>query len=135
MDLWNALSSVPVPVLFLLIVCLTLITVYMIYEHAKLKELDGIRVQAYRFILKAEHMYASGEGKQKLKYVVNRARLLLPKWLQFFITDEILMNLIDLWFLEIKDLLDDGKINESSGPPGAESSGTEGISEKRIDNE
>lgn len=65
-------------------------------------------------ILKAEHVYnESGQGKQKLKWVVSQARGLLPKWMQVFVTEEMMMKVIDEWFKGVKDLLDDGKVNES----------------------
>lgn len=118
MDLWNAITSIPVPLLAILIICLILTTVYMGYQHAKLKGLDGIRAEVYQYMLKAEHKYVSGQGRQKLRYVVGKARGLIPGWMQFFITDDILINLIETWFKEIKDLLDDGKVNESAGSSG-----------------
>ncbi len=114
MDFWAAIGSIPEPVLILLLIIFVILTVYIIYENAKMKGLEGIRAQVYQYILKAEHMYVSSEGRQKLKYVVHNARMLLPDWLRFFISDEALMNLCDAWFKEVKDLLDDGKINSSA---------------------
>nr|UVY53970.1 MAG: holin [Bacteriophage sp.] len=68
----------------------------------------------YQLILKAEHVYnESGQGKQKLKWVVSQARGLLPKWMQVFVTEEMMMKVIDEWFKGVKDLLDDGKVNGS----------------------
>lgn len=114
MDFWAAIGSIPEPVLILLLIIFVILTVYIIYENAKMKGLEGIRAQVYQYMLKAEHMYVSSEGRQKLKYVVHNARMLLPDWLRFFISDEALMNLCDVWFKEVKDLLDDGKINSSA---------------------
>lgn len=117
MEFLNALAGIPLPLIVALIICLVLVTAYMAYEHAKLKGLDGIRAEVYQLMLQAEHAYLqSGTGKQKLKYVVSRARSLLPGWLQFFVSEDFLMDLIDAWFREVKDLLDDGKINESQPP-------------------
>ena len=114
MELWEALAGAPTPLLFVVIAFLLIVTVYFLVEHAKMKGLDGIRAETYQLVLEAEHMYkASGQGRQKLEYVVSRARLLLPGWLQFFVSEDFLMDLIDAWFREVKDLLDDGKINES----------------------
>ena len=48
-----------------------------------------------------------------MKWVVSQARKLLPNWLQFIVTEEALENVIEIWFRGVKDLLDDGKINES----------------------
>lgn len=114
MDILTALNSVPTPILLFILIVLVIVTVYIVIENARMKGLEGIRAQVYQYMLKAEHMYVSGEGRQKLKYVVSRARQLLPGWLRFFITDDILMNLVDVWFGEVKDLLDDGKINDST---------------------
>lgn len=51
--------------------------------------------------------------EQKLKWVVQQARGLLPKWLQVIMSEEVLLKIIDWWFKEVKDLLDDGKVNGS----------------------
>lgn len=86
-----------------------------IYIYMKDKTLEQIRLQVYDLFLVAESTYiASKSGKQKMKYVISKARLLLPKWLQFFITDELLEILIQEWFDAVKDLLDDGKYNKST---------------------
>lgn len=115
MEFLNTLAGIPVPLLIFLIVCLVLLTVYIGVQHAKLKGLDGIRGEVYQLILQAEHRFTENKaGLQKLKYVVSRARSLLPRWIQVFVTEEALMELINIWFREIKDLLDDGKINEST---------------------
>lgn len=68
----------------------------------------------YQLILKAEHIYnESGQGKQKLKYVVSQERGLLPQWLRIFVTEDAMMKVIDEWYKGVKDLLDDGKVNGS----------------------
>lgn len=82
--------------------------------YAKAKGLDGIRKEVYKLFLHAEHIYKeSGQGEQKLKWVVQQARGLLPKWLQVIMSEEVLLKIIDWWFKEVKDLLDDGKVNGS----------------------
>jgi len=65
--------------------------------------------------LKAEHLYRHGDNKTKFKYVVQQARGLLPTWAQLFISDSFLDFTIETWFRITKDLLDDGKMNKSSG--------------------
>ena len=110
----NFLNQVPIPVLILVIAVLVVITAVVVYQYAKAKGLEGIRKEVYELFLHAEHIYKeSGQGEQKLKWVVNQARGLLPKWLRVFITEEDLMILIDKWFMGVKDLLDDGKVNGS----------------------
>ena len=114
MELLNYLNQVPLPVLILVIAALAVLTVVIAYQYAKMQGLDGIRQDVYQLILKAEHIYnESGQGKQKLKYVVSQARGLLPKWLQIFVTEEAMMKVIDKWFEGVKDLLDDGRVNGS----------------------
>lgn len=88
----------------------------IVYEYFKSKKLDEIRGDVYRYFLKAEHrMKESKAGQQKMKWVLSRARLLLPKWLQVIISDETFEKIVQVWFDQIKDLLDDGKLNHSRG--------------------
>lgn len=114
MEVLKFLEQIPLPILVVALVILVAITVVMAYQCAKMRGMDGIRGDVYQLILKAEHVYnESGQGKQKLKWVVSQARGLLPKWLQAFVTEEMMMRVIDEWFKGVKDLLDDGKVNGS----------------------
>ena len=84
------------------------------YLYLKEKKLNDIRADVYQLFLKAEHIYKeSKQGKQKMKWVVSQARMLLPDWLDMFITEEALENILETWFRATKDLLDDGKYNKS----------------------
>lgn len=84
------------------------------YLYLKNSTLEDIRKDVYHLFLQAEHRYTeTGAGKQKMKWVISRARKLLPKWLQAFVTEEALYGLVQSWFDAIKDLLDDGKFNRS----------------------
>lgn len=114
MEVLNTLSQIPLPVIAAVVLVLAIITIVVAYQYAKMKGLNGIRQDVYQLILKAEHIYnESGQGKQKLKYVVSQARSLLPKWLQLFVSEEMMMKVIEEWFTGVKDLLDDGKVNGS----------------------
>lgn len=116
MELLEFLKQIPMPVLIVALAILLILTIVIAVQYPKEKGLDGIRTDVYQLILKAEHIFnESGQGKQKLKWVVQQARGLLPKWLQFFITEEALLKIIDNWFAGVKDLLDDGKVNNSQG--------------------
>lgn len=82
------------------------------YIYIRDKTLEDIRADVYQLFLKAEHTYLeTGSGKQKMKYVIQQARGLLPKGAQLFITDEVLEKVVEGWFRAVKDLLDDGKLN------------------------
>ncbi len=112
MELLEFMRQIPAPVLFAALAILLIVTIIIVFQYMKAKGLDGIRMDVYQLILRAEHMYKeSGQGQQKLKWVVQQARGLLPKWLQVFITEDALIKIIEKWFRGVKDLLDDGKIN------------------------
>jgi len=114
MELMEFIAMIPMPVLIALAVAFIALTATLIYHYMRMKGLEGIRCDVYQLILKAEHMYKeSGTGQQKLKWVVQQARGLLPTWLQWVITEDALMNIVDEWFQGVKDLLDDGKVNNS----------------------
>ena len=121
----EGLSTMPVLVITLLILVFILMSIGIVYSYLKDKRLDDIRGDVYQLFLKAERMYrASGSGQQKMKYVISRARQLLPPWLQALISDKALERLLETWFREVKDLLDDGKVNGSqkeNGPGDIES--------------
>ena len=75
MELMNVLSQIPLPVVVAVVTVLVIVTLVCVYQYTKMKGLDGIRGDVYQLILKAEHVYnASGQGEQKLKWVVQQAR-------------------------------------------------------------
>lgn len=96
------------------VAALALLIIYL-----KNHTLEQIRGDVYKMFLDVEHKYIeSGAGEQKLTEVVNTAYDLLPTWARVFFTREILRKIIDTWFSKIKDLLDDGKMNNSTGRGG-----------------
>lgn len=108
------LTMVPLPVLAIIAVMIAISIIYMGYTYLKNRTLDEIRGDVYQLVLKAEHTYKeSSSGKQKMKWVVSQARKLLPGWLQIIMSEEMLEKIIQVWFDEVKDLLDDGKMNGS----------------------
>jgi len=102
------------------------VAIAMLVTYLRNKTISEIRVDVYQLFLKAEHRFEeSGTGKQKMKWVVNRARGLLPSWAQNLVTEELLYEIIETWFQGIKDLLDDGKINNSVKRNGGIGSGNQ----------
>lgn len=84
-------------------------------EYITKKGLEGIRLDVYKLFAQAEEAYKeSGQGQKKFKYVVSLARSMLPKAVQVFVTQEMLETAVQLWFDGVKDLLDDGKLNNST---------------------
>ena len=87
---------------------------FTVYLYIREHTLGEIRAYVYKLFLEAEHTYTETEsGKQKMEYVIQRARSMLPNWAQFFITEEVLRKVVQMWFEAVKDLLDDGKVNRS----------------------
>ena len=99
--------------------------------------LDQIRQDVYALFVEAERLFTeSGAGQEKFNYVVasllrdrifafwlassrsdtlNGLGLLqLPKYIQVLISKEKLEQIIQFWFDEAKDFLDDGKMNDSN---------------------
>lgn len=109
------LNMIPVWLIVFVAAVVILTIIAMAVTYLKNRSLEDIRADVYQLILKAEHIYEeSGSGKQKMKWVVSQARKLLPQWAQALISEETLMNIIQIWFDGVKDLLDDGKMNDSS---------------------
>ena len=101
-------------ILLITFAILVLLILIMAAVYIKDRKLEQIRYDVYQLILKAEHTFKeSKQGKQKMKWVLSQARLLLPKWLQIFISEDTFSNIIQMWFDGVKDLLDDGKMNGS----------------------
>ena len=116
MELLNYINQIPLPIIWIVLAVLLVVTVVIAIQYLKQKGLDGIRNNVYQLILTAEHMYKeSGQGKQKFEWVIQQARGLLPSWLRLFITDKLLIRAVQYWFTGVKDLLDDGKVNGSQG--------------------
>lgn len=97
----------------IIFIAATLLTVGLgIYFYLRDKTLNEVRADVYQLFLDAEHNPEFSETpKQRMKWVLSRARLLLPMWLQVLITDAFLEKVVEGWFRAIKDLLDDGKLN------------------------
>lgn len=102
-------------VAIILIVFLVAVLVGGLYLYLRDKTLSEIRADVYQLFLKAEHNPEfTKQGKQKMKWVLQQARGLLPSWAQVFITDTFLEKVVQAWFDAVKDLLDDGKLNKTN---------------------
>lgn len=103
------------PIMFLVIAAtFIVITVFILYRSYKKQGLDGIREDVYKLFVLAEKVFSEpGCGTQKFEFVIRIARTLLPKPLSILISDQQLRTIIQFWFDEAKDLLDDGKRNNS----------------------
>ena len=102
--------------LFLAVITI-LIAVFLIkklIEYVQKKGLEGIRLYVYELFGESEERFKeSGQGQAKFDYVIRLARSLLPKPVQIFVPDNMLIEAVQLWFDGIKDRLDDGNLNAS----------------------
>lgn len=99
----------------LFIFSLIIVLLVVIFLYVKDKSLNDIREDVYDLFLKAEHLYTeTGAGEDRLDWVVDLAYPKLPWYIQLFINKDVLKKIIDKWFRGIKDLLDDGKLNDST---------------------
>ena len=79
------------------------------------KRWEKLRKLAYKFILQAENeITGTKRGQERFEFVIKELYLLIPKWLQLFITEESIKEKLHEWFNDVKDFLDDGKINNST---------------------
>ncbi len=103
-------------ILIILVIALAVVGAGVcLYLYLRGRSLEDIRADVYQLFLKAEHTYLeTGSGKQKMKYVIQRARGLLPRWARAIITEHMLETVVEGWFRAVKDLLDDGKLNKSA---------------------
>jgi hypothetical protein len=84
------------------------------YLYLRNKSINDIREDVYKLFLQAEKSFTeSGAGVKKMDWVVTSAYSLLPKYVQVFVSEDTLRVIIQKWFVAVKDLLDDGKINNS----------------------
>ena len=82
--------------LFIVItIFLAVLLVVSVVSYCKEKTLQDIRLDVYTLFLQAEKKYyESGQGEQKMKWVVSKARSLLPPWLQLVMTEDVFIKLI-----------------------------------------
>lgn len=105
------MSNEVILMIILLVVAIVLIG-FLVYVHIQDMTLEEIREDVYKLFLTAERAFKEDKaGQQKMSFVLHHAKSCLPTWAQFFITDKMLENVVQMWFNAIKDLLDDGKIN------------------------
>ena len=77
--------------------------------------LEKIRGYVYKLFVAAEHEFQYGDNAEKFEYVVNLAKSAIPMPFSLFITESLLRKVVQAWFDICKDLLDDGKLNNSEG--------------------
>ncbi|MDD3137530.1 MAG: hypothetical protein PHX08_00975 [Lachnospiraceae bacterium] len=82
-------------------------------KYVKMNTMEKIRADVYQLFLDVEHEYKQEENQKKFNEVIRLARSMLPAWAGMFLTDKFIRITIQFWFDNVKDLLDDGKLNSS----------------------
>jgi hypothetical protein len=76
---------------------------------------DQLRSMAYRMILQAEKVITGTKrGQERFELVFERVYSLIPPWLRFFILKSDLREQLQEWYNDIKDYLDNGKMDGST---------------------
>ena len=88
------------------------VIVVLLVVYLRNKSISDIRKDLYEVFLKLEHSITGTKvGQDRLDEAVTAAYEMLPKWVRLFVSKDRLRKTVDKWFKEIKDLLDDGKLN------------------------
>lgn len=111
-NIYNFLVENPI-VAIIFAVVVVVIVIYLLIKAIQKVGLEKVRGTVYGLFLEAEHLFNSGEGKEKFEWVIKFAREAIPAPFNLFITEKLLRKVVQLWFDLTKDLLDDGKLNNS----------------------
>ena len=82
-----------------------LFIVFILYLVWKLKK-KGLRPFIIDFIVKAEEMFKQGQNEEKMNYVIDKIIALVPLPFSLVITRNMVKNIIQSVFDEIKKALD-----------------------------
>lgn len=88
-----------------LIVAILLLFILFIYVLWQIKK-KGLKPLIVEFIIKAEDSFKQGENKEKMDFVIDKIITLIPLPFSLFVTRDILKNIIQKVFDEIKQALD-----------------------------
>ena len=100
-----------VALVFIVVIAIIIVTLTII--SVRNMGFEKIRHIVYLAFVEAENNFNHGDNSAKFEYVVDVAKQWLPSPFKFFITEELLRKVIQEWFVLCKDLLDDGKMNNS----------------------
>ena len=98
--------------LFLQLIIIILLTALFCYIAIKIMQTIGmekVRKTVYDGFVLAENQFNHGENAEKFNYVVELAKKAVPAPFNVFITESLLRKMVQLWFDLCKNLLDDGR--------------------------
>lgn len=100
--------------LIFIVILAVIICIVIAIFYVKTVTLEETREYVYSLFFRAEKLFkGTKKGQERLAWVTHKAYCLLPKYVQFFLSEEDLKKIINRWYLAAKDVLDDGKLNNS----------------------
>ena len=86
----------------IVVLLLLVLIIYLIWEIKK----KGLKPSIIDFIVKAEENFNQGENEEKMNYVIDKIIMLVPLPFSVFITRNMIKQIIQNVFDEIKKALD-----------------------------
>ena len=68
----------------------------------------------YDAICAAENMFLHGENEKKFEYYFDCVYQKLPTFIQFFMSKNAIAKKLEEWYIQVKDLLDNGVMDDSA---------------------
>ena len=76
--------------------------------------LKEIREYAYGLMLIAEKGFESEQGKAKMEWVIDQLYMNIPRVYKYFMERDDIEALLQVFYDELKDFMDDGQLNNST---------------------
>lgn len=89
------------------------VTLFLFVKAMQTIGMEKARSYIYKLFVEAENAFQKGDNTEKFEYVIQFSKSAIPAPFNLFITEKTLRKVIQLWFDLCKDLLDDGKLNNS----------------------
>lgn len=99
----------------ILTICVIVLAIIVVIVQVITGKWEMLRAEAITGILYAEKIIVGTKrGQDRMKFVVDVLyKNYVPAWLKLFIKKDHIENLIESSFFKVRDLLDDGKSNDS----------------------
>lgn len=95
------------------IICVLIFLIFISYL-AYNRRWNDLRKIAYKLIRQAEKTITGSKmGRERFNQVLDQLYNTLPAWIRFFVPKLTLERHLQAWFDDVKDYLDDGKLNGS----------------------
>lgn len=100
---------------FIFIAAVLMVAIFLLVKIMQTVGMEKVRKIVYKSFVVAENAFQHGDNESKFNFVVRVAKDTIPSPFNLFITEATMRKVIQTWFDLCKDLLDDGKLNNSEG--------------------